>query len=544
MESSCSEFRSSGKSFLILAARDVSARERRRIVRDTNTRYRAIVDAAAIGIVQCTMDGQVVESNPAVERMLGYTHEELRGMHFREFTFPDDVSADVTLFEEMVAGKRDYYQIELRFLRKDKTYGWNNLTVSLVRGPNGEPEFAIGMAEDITERKSAEAQLRQAQKMEVLGRLVGGVSHDFNNLLTAITLYADLIGSGLPAKSRLRRHVHEIRLAGEHGAALIQQLLGMVRQQPVEPRVVDLNDLITGMHDLLARLIGEHISLKTVLATDLPQVFADPTQLRQLILNLVLNSRDAIGRGGHIKITTARLGDDAPVLRPCVELSVSDDGCGMDEETRSHLFEPFFTTKGEGRGNGLGLTTVQKIVHQLGGVVEVITKPGQGTTVHIILPYVAEKGTSQPEAGEPASGKTGTATILLVEDDGQVRRSAHRVLRACGYKVLTARSGTQALQLSSEYEGKIDLVITDLVMPGMNGREVVKQLRQARPEIKAIGVSGYEQTEPLTPSEVASIISLPKPFTSQSLARKVREVLNKDPLTSEKKRYQPWPQQK
>jgi len=469
-----------------------------------------------------------VESNPAVERMLGYTHAELRGMHFRDFTHSEDFPADLQLFSEMVAGKRDHYQMELRFLRKDKTYGWIKLTVSLVRGPDREPEFVIGLTEDITEHKSAEAQLREAQKMEVLGRLVGGVSHDFNNLLTAIALYTDLIGAGLESTSRLQRHVSEIRLAGEQGAALIQQLLAMVRQQRVEPRLVDINQLIAAMRNLLSRLIGDNVALHTVLEADPPCVLMDPTQMQQVVLNLVLNSRDAMRNGGHITIQTrGPFGCPVPLPAPAarLEVTVTDDGCGMDEETRSHLFEPFFTTKVEGRGNGLGLATVRNIVKQSGGDIQVETEPGRGTSVTILLPSADHSAMPAAAENQRELATNRRETILLVEDDEQVRDSAQSVLRKYGYKVLTARNGAEALLIDANHGDVIDLVITDLVMPGMSGREVVERLCQTRPGLKIIGASGFEHTL-LGPPQNNSFVLFPKPFTAESLARKVREVLH------------------
>src|ERR1700758_1920623 len=288
MEAFCTRFGVQDRTFLVISLRDISQRERRRVVRESDKRFRAIFQAAAMGIAQCTMDGRVVESNPAVQRMLGYSREELRGMHFRDFTHPDDVGADLELFQQMVAGKRDDYQIEVRYTRKDCGYGWVRLTASLVRGPDGNPEFAIFMTDEITEQKRAEQQLREAQKMEAIGRLVGGVAHDFNNLLTGIMLYCDLLISSLEKGGRLRHHAEEIRMAGEQGAALVQQLLAIGRQQVVEPRVLSLNDVVSDTNNLLSRLIRENIRLVTHLADELGKVKMDPAQVQQILLNLVL----------------------------------------------------------------------------------------------------------------------------------------------------------------------------------------------------------------------------------------------------------------
>ncbi|MBZ5599832.1 MAG: PAS domain S-box protein [Acidobacteriia bacterium] len=531
VQSSCSSFRAADRTLLILSARDISHSERRRLCRESDKRFRAIFDAAAIGIVQCTTDGRIVESNPAMERMLGYSHAELRGMHFRDFIHPDDLPVVRQLFQEMVTGKRDWYQNEVRYLRKDGNCGWARRTVSLVRGPDGNPEFAIAMVEDITERKQAEQQLREAQKMEAIGRLVGGVAHDFNNLLTGIMLYCDLLLAGLDHNSRLRHHVDEIRMAGEHGGALIQQLLAVARQQVVEPRVLSMNQVVTGMRNLLSRLIGENIELVTELADDLWSVKMDPAQAQQIILNLALNARDAMPDGGRVTLHTRNCtnlcgegeGQDRDAI-PCIELMVTDTGCGMDAETRSHLFEPFFTTKQTGQGNGLGLATVHSIVEQDGGTIAVESEVGEGTRVIIRLPRVK----AESEAAAPTSLGTpaliGHETVLLVEDDSAVRQSARRVLSQCGYSVLEAASGTEALKVCHHHPGNIDVLVVDLVMPGMSGREVARRLQSARPDLRVLYISGYNQTE--RNSHPEKIVLFRKPFTGSALAQKLREVLD------------------
>jgi two-component system cell cycle sensor histidine kinase/response regulator CckA len=350
------------------------------------------------------MDGRVVESNPAMQRMLGYSAEELQGLHFRTFTHPEDVDLDLELFQEMVEGKRDHYQIELRYLRKDGGWGWVRLTVSAVRAVGGKPEFAIGITEEITERKRAEEQLREAHKMEAIGRLAGGVAHDFNNLLTGIGLYCDLLISSLGKDSRQRHYVEEIRLAGEHGAGLIQQLMAVARPHAVEPQILSLNDVVTEMTGLLSHLIGENIHLSKRLAPDLRGVKMDPTQAQQIVLNLVLNARDAMPQGGHIEVETGNVDRRFPsgkgVQRgPWVQLMVADDGCGMDTGTRARLFEPFFTTKQPGKGNGLGLSTVYNAVKQSGGNIGVETEPGRGTCIRILLPATEES--CRAESGSP-----------------------------------------------------------------------------------------------------------------------------------------------
>jgi PAS domain S-box-containing protein len=363
---------------------------------DGDRRFRTIFDGAPMGIVQCDMQGRVLETNPALERMLGYSSQELRAMHFRDFTDPEDLDGDLQSFQELVAGKRESYELEVRYVGKSAVTGWVRLTVSLVRGVDGRPQFAIGMTEEITERKRVEQRLREAQKMEIVGRLVGGVAHDFNNLLTGIMLYCDLLIAGLERGSRVLHHAEEIRMAGEQGGALIQQLLALSRQQVVEPRNLCLNEVIVGTRNLLSRLLGEKFELVTSLEHDLGSVRLDPAQAQQILFNLVLNARDATAQGGSIVVETSNskfCRVDSPSsqgLTSAVMLAVKDSGCGMTPETRSHLFEPFFTTKPNGRGTGLGLATVYNIVKNNGGTIQVESEPGRGTQVIVLLPRVSD----------------------------------------------------------------------------------------------------------------------------------------------------------
>lgn len=542
IESSCSTFAIGNRNFTVVTIRDVTVRERRRMVRDGDRRFQTIFDAAPMGIVQCDMEGRVLETNPAVQRMLGYSREELRGMHFREFTHSEDVQQDLDLFQELVDGKRESYELELRYLGKAAATGWVRLTVSLIRAVDRKPQFAIGMTEDITERKRAEQRLREAQKMEVVGRLVGGVAHDFNNLLTGITLYTDLLIAGLPADSRLLHHAEEIRMAGEQGAALIQQLLAISRQQVIEPRILCLNEIITNTRNLLSRLLGEQFTLETHLDANLGRVKMDPAQVQQILFNLVLNARDAMSQGGKILVETRNcegcLSESAPApdAPPGVMLIVTDWGCGMNAETQSHLFEPFFTTKASGRGTGLGLATVYNIVKNNGGTIHVESELGRGTQCTVRLPRVADL---EP-AGKVStySPDFGSETILLVEDNIAVRQAAKRILTECGYEVLEARSGPEALNLSREYKKAIDLLLADVVMPGVSGREVAHQLCLERPEMKVLYMTGYEPESAEPGDGREPVVFFRKPFTGAALLDKLRDVLEIDrkPLKKSRKR--------
>ena len=531
MEAACAPFCVGDRRLLVIAARDISQGERRRVAREGEKRFQTIFEAAAIGIGHCTLDGRIVECNAAMERMFGYEHDQLRGLQFSRLTLPADAASDEIQFRELLAGQRDSYQIEKRYIRADRSLLWGYLTLSLVRGPVGEAEFAIAMIEDITQRKQAEQQLQEAQKMEAIGRLVGGVAHDFNNLLTGITLYCDLLLAGLDKDGPLRHHAEEIRIAGQQGAALIQQLLTVARQQVVEPQLLSLNQVISGMSNLLSRLIGENIRLVTKLAPDLSSVRMDPAQCQQVILNLVLNARDAMPKGGRITVETGNGGglSTSPAgpqisASESVWLKVSDTGCGMDAITRSRLFEPFFTTKAPGRGNGLGLATVRNILKQCGGNIQVRSELDQGTEIEVHLPAVQTE--PAPSLKPVTVRRPGRQTVLLVEDNPTVRGSIQRVLSDHGYRVLEACGGVEALKICRRHSGKIHLLLVDLVMPDMSGREVARQVRSLRPEVRVLYTSGYDHSSISGHSEGTEVVPFRKPFTGTALLRKVQEVLS------------------
>ena len=527
VQASCSAFQDGERGLAIIHLHDISLGERRRVVRASDKRFQAIFDAAATGIIQCATDGRVLESNPAMERLLGYSRAELRDLHFRDFVHPEDLAADLNLFQELAEGTRDSYQMELRYLAKNKSTGWARLTASLVRGPDRAPEFVIGMLEDVTESKRAEQQLRESQKMEAIGRLVGGVAHDFNNLLTGIMLYCDLLRAGLE-DNRLRHHAEEIHIASQHGAALIQQLLAVARQQVVEPQILSINATIASMQNLLQRLIGEDIEIVTDLSSDLWPVRMDPAQAQQIVLNLVLNARDAMPEGGQITLATRNGASDPENKQKetphLIELKVTDTGCGMDRETRSRLFEPFFTTKGPGRGNGLGLATVHSIVKQDGGSISVESAPGMGTKMTICLPALS--GDAPPDQPVPSGAiEKGSETVLLVEDNSAVRESMRRILTQDGYFVIEAANASEALVACRNHPGDIDLLISDIVLPGMGGHQVAQRVRKLRPGVRVLFTSGYNR-EAIAKADRAKVLFFRKPFTGDALLKRVREVLN------------------
>jgi PAS domain S-box-containing protein len=517
VELRCTSFHRNQRSFLLLALREVHRQELARLLRDNELRFGAIFHEAAIGIGTATLDGRIIETNPALTKMLGYTAEELSGMHASEL-HPQDFVEDTGLIRELVEGKRSSFQLEKRYRRKDGSTLWGRVTVSLVRDAESQPQFLIAMLEDITARKRAEEQLREAEKMEVIGRLAGGVAHDFNNLLTGILLYCDLLRTGLDPKNRLSQHVEEIRMAGEQGAALTQQLLSIARKHSPVRQPVSVNDVVISTENLLRRLIGEHIELATALGVELAPVLADPAQLRQVILNLALNARDAMPNGGRITVSTHACPLDAS-NRPGILLTVEDTGCGMDEVTRARLFEPFFTTKKPGQGTGLGLATVQRIVKEAGERIEVTTELGRGTRIDVLLPAI---DTHSSASAPPVVSTTGQ-TILLVDDNASARKSMQRILRNAGYRVLTASTGKRAIRVFAENSGKVDLLIADWMMPALCGHDLANTLRRKNPSLKVLLISGYQDGTP--ESDGSSYALIRKPFAGNVLIEKIHQVL-------------------
>ncbi len=378
----------------------------------------------------------------------------------------------------------------------------------------------------------SEEQLRQAQKMEAIGRLAGGVAHDFNNLLTVITGYTELLLRHLGDGHALRSNAEEVRKAAERAAALTRQLLAFSRRQVLCPRVVDLNAVVEDMDKMLRRMIGEDVELRFDRCPALGRVRADPGQLEQVIMNLAVNARDAMAGGGRLRIETANV--DRGTLEPTaasaadgyVRLKVTDTGCGMDQQTLSHIFEPFFTTKGEGKGTGLGLSTVYGIVKQSGGWITVDSTPGQGTSFAIFLPRVDAEVDAVAASDRPTAPAGGSETVLLVEDEPQVRDLAREVLEMSGYKVFEVAGAPEAVELCQHHAGTIHLMLTDMVMPQMSGRELYDRVASLRPEMKVIIMSGYSDRAISPEDGLGGLAYLPKPFTLDSLARKVRDVLD------------------
>ncbi len=403
-----------------------------------------------------------------------------------------------------------------------------------LRGGGGEIVGTIGVAVDVTQRWQLEEQLRQSLKMEAIGRLAGGIAHDFNNLLTSILGYGDLVLGRLPESDPNRNDVEQIRVAGERAAALTQQLLAFSRRQVLEPKTLDLNTLVGEAGQMLRRLIGEDIVLELDLDPATGSIRADSSQVLQVVMNLAVNARDAMPRGGRVQIATTRANLAAARHFPgfaiaagsYARLSVTDTGSGMDQETLSHIFEPFFTTKEKGRGTGLGLSTVYGVVKQSAGYILVESRPDAGTRFDLYFPRVPEAPEGPAEAIEAEPRQEGSPTVLLVEDEEGLRALAAKVLTANGYSVLEAADAAEAFEVDERHEGRVDLLLTDVVMPGLSGRELAERLLVRRPGMRVLYVSGYPK-ETLGEQNVIleGTAFLQKPFTPSSLIRKIESVL-------------------
>ena len=517
----------------IAIKQDVTDRQRtEQALRESEGKFRALAESAAAAIFISQGD-RMVYANAATAGILGVDPQRLLGREFWDFIHPDSQELVRERREARLRGAEVLSRYEMKILAAEGKERWIDFTATMVEW-EGKPAV-LGTAFDVTERKKLEEQFRQAQKMEAVGRLAGGIAHDFNNLLGVIIGYSELLletpGVGDPV---VRRKIEEIHKAAERAASLTRQLLAFSRQQVLEPRVLSVNAVVTELEKMLRRLIGEDVELVTRLDDALGLVKADPSQLEQVLMNLAVNARDAMPRGGRLLLQTSNVDVDETMARQRVTfkpgryvlLSVSDTGVGMEDEVRAHLFEPFYTTKEKGKGTGLGLATVYGIVKQSGGYIWVYSEPGRGSTFKIYLPRVDEADQEIRPAPVELETLHGTETVLVVEDEDSLRQLMGEFLGQSGYTVLEAGDATAALDVAGKHT-EIRLLVTDVVLPGRSGRELAEELQKKRPHIKVVYVSGYTDDAILRHGiDAPGVAFLQKPFSRDALLRKIRATLD------------------
>jgi PAS domain S-box-containing protein len=525
---------------LLICSFNAALRSAQEGLRRSESNFRSLVTNSPYGICRCNPDGVLIDANPAFVHMLGYeSASELKGRHLGSL---HRSSQEWFRLADCFASRKDFTGLVAEFTRKDESATVLRLSGRAIRDKE-DTSFEL-FAEDVTENRALEQQLRQSQKMEAVGRLAGGIAHDFNNLLMVISGYCEFLLDRLAPDPVLRTPAQEISKAAERASSLTRQLLAFSRKQMLAPKVLDLNAVVTENLKMLTRLIGEDIDLVMVPGPELGAVKADPGQIEQVIMNLAVNARDAMPRGGSLQIETSNVTLDESHARlygsvqpgEYVMLAISDTGSGMDAETQSHIFEPFFSTKGT-KGTGLGLSTVYGIVKQSGGYIWVNSEPGRGATFKVYLPRIVESGELAAVRRTPTPLQKRSQpieTILIVEDETNLRRMACHYLETQGYKILEAGDGAAAVQVCVAHNGPIHLLLTDVIMPGMNGHEVAKRVVSLRPMTKVLYMSGYaENAIGHNGTLDEGVKLLQKPFTLQALKEKVREVLDAERASPE-----------
>ncbi len=525
---------------IVCGCRDLSQHQQAEKARaDAETKYRMLVEHvnAITYIAEIGINGKWYYISPQVENILGYTPEEWLALssNWDQHIHPDDLPIVIAAEEQSLNGFP--FQAEFRVRRKDGREVWLSDTAVIVQGSDSHPVME-GIMVDITERKALETQLQQSRKMEAVGRLAGGIAHDFNNLLTIISGYTEMALSRPHLPSEAHADIERIENASGRAAALVRQLLAFSRKQVLQPKILDLNKIVLNLDSLLRRLMDERIEMVTRVKDDLGKVKADPAQVEQVIMNLVVNARDAMPEGGRLVVETCNTDLDANYavdhvsVRPgrYVMLAVSDTGVGMDRQTVAHIFEPFFTTKESGRGTGLGLSTVYGIVKQSGGYIWVYSEPGKGSTFKVYLPRVDEVAEAVGAAQAAPRAERGTETILIVEDEEAVRELIQTVLTEKGYDVIPSRDPQHAEQIAARFAGEIHLLLTDMVMPGTSGRELAERISAKRRGIRVLFMSGYTDNVITSGGMLEEGLAfLQKPFSPAALVQKVREVLSQTP---------------
>jgi PAS domain S-box-containing protein len=520
------------------AREEIAARERR---------FRALIENSTDAISITDGKGTILYVSASAEKLIGYTDTELRGMDAYSLVHPDDMPGLKRTMSHLIGHPKGRQKGELRLRHKDGSWRWFEATVAnLIEDPliggmltNYRDVTEIKQADQ--ERDLAEQQLRQAQKMEAVGRLAGGIAHDFNNLLTSINGYSAMALEALNPQGQLKEFLEEILKSGERAAGLTRQLLAYSRKQTLAPKLWDLNEIVAGMEGMLRRVIGEDIEMMVKASQDACMSKVDRGQIEQIILNLVLNSRDAMPEGGRLLVETANveLGDDSASAHldskpgPYVMLAVSDTGTGISDEAKRNLFEPFFTTKEAGKGTGLGLSSVYGIVKQSGGAISVYSEVGMGSTFRIYLPRALRQGEAPAEPrrdGAPENPR-GQETVLLVEDEESVRRFTVQALESLGYRVFTASNGREAMSVLDGADKTIRLIITDVIMPDMGGNALAERVRVSCPDIPVVFISGYTEVSVAHRGLITEgDMFLQKPFTIAELARKVRAAMDAHPV--------------
>jgi len=507
-------------------------------VRQWEKRFEDLFENTKDILFTMDLDGNLTSVNKAAEEVMGWPRNEALEMNIKSIVAPEHAALCAECMRRIV-NEEPLQHFEIAMLRKDGRKVLLEASARLIRS-KGKKDCVQGIARDVTERRQLENMVRQSQKLEAIGRLSGGLAHDFNNLLCVINGHTELLTEALQPDDPAIRNVTQIRKAADSAAALTRQLLAFSRRQVFHPQVVDLNAIVTETERFLARLIDEHIEFHTALDSELGRVAVDPIQIEQVIINLVLNARDAMPKGGKLTIETSNveLEEDHQSkfsqipAGQYVLLALTDTGCGMNEETQSRIFEPFYTTKEMGKGTGLGLATVYGIVKQSGGFIWVYSEEGRGTTFKVYFPRVASP-LAEARTSRHIEINKGTETILVVEDAEPLRVLTKQFLTASGYTVLAAANGDEAIQIAQSHPGTIDLLLTDVVMPRMGGKPLVEQMAQIRPHTRVLYMSGYPNDGIVQAGILANGVALlEKPFTREILSKRVRQALDEPVLAA------------